>query len=136
MAELVITAAQLLPTANAPASKIVSGEAIAIGDVIARDDNGKGVKADANGAAPLNAPIGIAVCSSAAAGQSILYVSSDSNFKIGATVVNGTPYYLTATPGKIGEFSDLAAGMSVCQVGYGKGTDHMVLHFFNTGQTL
>lgn len=114
MANLNITAANVLPSDNAIIEHGVAGVAIAAGDVLYRDtsDSNKLKLADANDASAIvRAVRGIAV-NSAAAGQRVSYVTEDSALTLGTGLVAiGDGLILSATPGKIAPEADLASGM-------------------------
>ncbi len=121
MADIVITAANVVPSAKARIWREVAGVAIAAGQVIYRDpeDGHKAKLADANsGSAPARAPEGMAI-NSAAAGQEVSYVKEDAELTLGAVVSNGTVYVLSATPGGVAPAGDLAAGWYPCVLAVG-----------------
>jgi hypothetical protein len=112
MADLTITAASFLPSDNASIVTCVAGATIAAGDVLYRDtaDSSKVKPADANsGTSAARTVFGIAL-HAVAAGQKLLVVTEDPALVVGAAVVTGTTYILSANAGKIAPDSDAAAG--------------------------
>jgi hypothetical protein len=124
MADLTITAASVVPSANAKIHRAKAGATITAGQLIYLDTAAASVAklADANGAsAEIRTPIGIAI-NSAATGQEVAYVKEDPNLTIGATVANGAAYILSATAGGLAPIADLASGMFPCIVAMGINT--------------
>ncbi|MEA3212257.1 MAG: hypothetical protein QOE70_5314 [Chthoniobacter sp.] len=122
MANLSLTPADIIPSTTS-FLRGTAGTAINAGDLIYKDSTGLLQLSDADGAAAAQAVDGIAVCSGAD-GQPINYVAEDADLEIGAGT-SGTPYFLSATPGKICEAGDLAAGMKTIFVGSGKPGDKL-----------
>lgn len=110
MADLSITAANVLAGADAVAKDGTAGATITSGQAVYRDSADDRYKlADNNSAtAAVRAPKGIAL-NSAAAGQPIR-VLTEGDITIGATLTPGVVYYLSDTPGGICPVADLAAG--------------------------
>ncbi len=125
MANLSSTAANVRRGANSTPRRGVAGATIAPCDVIYLDPGDQTLKlADANSGAAGDAIRkfrGIAV-NGASSGQDVDYVSADDDFTPGATLVPGTPYFMSSTPGKLCELADLAAGATVTFVGIAKST--------------
>lgn len=118
MADLVITPANVVPGSDAAivfANR--AGEAIAQGkQVYLNSTTRKWMLADSNDAsAEVRAATGTALCS-AALNQPIA-VQKDGSVTIGATLVPGTDYYLSDTPGGICPVADVGVGEYVCRVG-------------------
>jgi hypothetical protein len=110
--------------------------AITAGDVVAIYADGTIGRADANGPAPTDTPVGIAVCSTPGAGQLMLYVSQDAGFEPGAPTTSGVAYFLSGNPGKICLESDLTAGMKTSLIGFGKSDGNLSLNIVPSGQTI
>jgi hypothetical protein len=136
MADITITPSAVFPSAAAQPIRGIAGAAVLAGDVVALDATGKVVPADANGVAPISTPVGIAANSAPGIGQYVMYITDDPDFAVGGTTVPGTPYFLSANPGKIGVAADLIAGMKTSLVGFGKTTSTMVLHLYASGVTV
>lgn len=122
MADLSLTAANVIMSAAGKKSDGIAGEAITAGDVLYKDssDSNKLKLADAN-AAGKRGVVGIAL-NDAATGQTVSYCISDSALAIGATVSIGYIAILSGTPGAIAPAADAAAGMEVVILGVGVST--------------
>lgn len=119
MANLSITAASVATSLGSQVSA-TAGVAISAGQAVYLDSTTSTIKlADAN-ALLSAAVVGIAV-NSAAAGQPITYQPTGL-ITIGATVVTGTAYYLSATAGGICLESDLVSGEYVTFLGIATST--------------
>lgn len=136
MADLVIVPATLFPSTQITPIRGVAAAAITAGQVVCVNADSTIGLADANGTPPVNLPAGVAICSAAGPGQSILYVSTDPNFTIGATVVSGKIYCLSGNPGGICLEADLAAGMATSIIGVGNGTTKLWLAVLPSGQII
>ncbi|MEA3207354.1 MAG: hypothetical protein QOE70_411 [Chthoniobacter sp.] len=119
MANLAITPANIVPGANANPQRATAGVAIAAGDIVYKDTTGKLQLSDADGAAAAQAVQGMAV-NSAGVGQPANFVTEDDDLDTGGAAVEGVPYFLSATAGKMCEEGDLATGMRSIFVGVGK----------------
>src|SRR3977135_1966111 len=100
MADLVITPANVLASAQATVAQGVAAVAILAGQVVYKDVTGKFNLADANGVTPAFKAFGIAQ-HAAAALQPMQVAIADPLFVVGATLVVGTTYILSGTPGAI-----------------------------------
>jgi hypothetical protein len=122
MADLSLTAANVIMSAAGKKSDGIAGEAITAGDVLYKDsaDSNKLKLADAN-AAGKRGVVGIAL-NDAATGQTVSYCISDSALAIGATVSIGYIAILSGTAGAIAPAADAAAGMEVVILGVGVST--------------
>lgn len=134
MTDLAITATSVLPGSNAVKDSGIAGEAIAAGKAIflntttnrwmLSDNNGTGTRI-VNGIA-LNA---------AAVGQPVDY-QKGGDITIGATLVAGTDYWLSGTPGGIAPRVDLVTGMDPILIGIAKTTAILTLAVTDVGVTL
>ncbi len=137
MADLTITAASVVPGANARFRSGPAGAAITAGEVVYPDASGDIQLADNNASAITagsGGVIGLAVCD-AAASQRVTYVTLDDDLTIGATVAVGTSYYLSATAGKIAPEADLVTGNYATLLGVGKSTTKISYAPIITGAT-
>ena len=116
MANLTITAANVIAATGVAKKEGVAGVTIAAGDALYADatDAGKLKLAIATSAAAA-AFVGIAV-TGAAANQPVLYVPVG-QLAIGATIRIGAVYVVSATAGKICPVADLVAGNFVSVIG-------------------
>lgn len=120
MADLSITAANVLPGSDAVTEAGTAGETITAGQAVYRDaTTRKYMKADANSlTAAARQARGIAL-NGASNGQPLTILKSG-DITIGATVTAGTDYYLSDTPGGICPRADIGSGEYVCLIGIAK----------------
>lgn len=135
MSALVITAANVKPSAAASLRQNIAGVAITAGQLVYKDANGKMQLSDSNAGDASSAVHGVAVAS-AAADQPVAWVDSDSALTIGATVVKGTTYCLGATAGSIVPQADLITADRVIVVGIAPDTAKLNLHIWDSGVVL
>lgn len=99
MADLAVTAANVVKGPNAAFNQGIAGVAITAGQILYLDPATNTLKlADANGVAATQVIAGVAL-NNAAANQPIVYDTLDAALVIGATLVSGDVIYLSATPG-------------------------------------
>lgn len=117
MADLVITAASVVKGADARTVEGIAGETILAGQVVyLAAATGKWMKADNNSAtAEVRQATGIALTGSSL--NQPIVVQKSGQITIGATLVAGTAYYLSDTPGGICPLADLLTGEYVCLLG-------------------
>jgi len=121
MADLTITAANVLSGKRPGLKSGNAGEALAAGKVVYLDAVTNTYKlADSNGAPALRAVEGIAM-NGAATGQPVV-VQTDGDITIGATLAPGVAYYLSDTPGGICPAADVGTGEYVVLLGLAKST--------------
>lgn len=128
MADLVITASQVVPSTNARFQTGDAGEALTAGmPAYRKTADRKWYKADADAVDSAEAA-GIVVCD-AAAGQRV-FVQDDGDLVLGAAAapVAGETYVVSATAGKIAPIADLASGDYVTHLGVGKTGNKLQLH--------
>jgi hypothetical protein len=96
MADIAITAANFLGSANARYIQQKAGVALTAGQFVYFDTGSGTVKlAKANGAAPINTLFGVAA-ENAAANQQVLVITSDPALAIGGTIAAGAVCWLSA----------------------------------------
>jgi len=136
MASLSITAASVLPGSGASVEHGTSGATITAGMVVYRDTaDGKYKIADADSASSLaRDPRGIAL-NTASNGQP-LAIARAGDVTIGATVVAGTAYYLSPTPGEIGVVGDVQSGDDPIILGVAKTTAILTVKIQDPGVTI
>lgn len=122
MVDIVITAASVLSGANAVIESGSAGEAIVAGKAVYKSaSTKKWMLADSNSAtAEVRQVAGIAL-NGAALNQPVS-VQKHGDITLGATLVAGTGYFLSDTPGGICVVADVGAGEYVCQLGLAKST--------------
>jgi hypothetical protein len=120
MADLAITAANVVSGSNATIARGVAGAAITAGQAVYLDPTtGKYLLADSNSAtAAARQASGISL-HGAALNQPIA-VQTAGDITIGGAVTPGVAYYLSDTPGGICPVADIGAGEYVCLLGVAK----------------
>jgi hypothetical protein len=122
MADLTVTASQVLPDTTYDIRRGIAAAAITAGQVVCLDPTTLTVKLfDANDTAVNQLTPGIALCS-ASAGQPVSWqeaAGAQVTIGAGAAPANGAVYVASATPGGIGAVADLAAGWVRAIVGIG-----------------
>lgn len=136
MADLSITAANVVAGANASRNEGIAGATVTAGAVLYREASSNTWKlADNNaGTAEIRGAVAVAL-GGASNGQPIFFQTSGP-ITIGATLTPGTAYYLSGTPGKICPLGDLATGMDVVLIGVAQSTSVLLLGIQNSGVTL
>lgn len=122
MADLVITAASVVAGSNATKEAGNAGEAITAGKAVYKSSTTKKwMLADSNSAtAEARKPRGIAL--NGASLDQPLVVQTGGDITLGATIVAGTDYYLSDTPGGICPRADIGTGEYVVLIGLAKST--------------
>jgi hypothetical protein len=133
MADISVTAANVLAGANAKKRTGIAGATITAGQVLYEDssDSNKLKLADANASALTAKVAGIAL-HGAATGQPITFVEEDDDFTPGATLslsaaADDGVYILSGTAGGIAPVGDLASGMYPVVLGVAKSSSKMIL---------
>lgn len=127
MADLSITAANVVAGANASVEPGVAGEAIAAGKAVYLSSTSKKwMLADSNSAtAEARKAIGVAL-NGAALNQPV-DIQKAGDITIGASLTPGTAYFLSDTPGGICPLADVGAGEYVCLLGLAKSATVLAL---------
>lgn len=118
MSNLAITPADVVPGPNSTPARGTAGAAIEAGDLIYKDATQKIQLSDADGAVAAQAVQGMAV-NSAALGQPVNFVGEDDDLDVGAAI-EGKPYFLSETAGKMCPIEDLQPDSKAIFVGIGK----------------
>ena len=136
MADLTITAANVLAGTGASVFHGKAGATVTAGQVVYEDDStdrfGLADNNSATAAAKLPAGIGL---NGASNGQP-LAVHRAGDITIGATLTPGTAYYLSDTPGGICPLADLASGETVVLIGIAKSATVLHVDIQVSGVTL
>lgn len=136
MADLVITAASVLPASNAERDTGVAGETIVAGKpVYLAATTNRWMLADSNSATAEARQAKAIALNGASVGQPVAFQKSG-DITIGATLVAGTAYYLSDTPGGICPLADVGSGEYVCLIGIAKSTSVLQLSFQFPGVAL
>lgn len=127
MANLTITAANVVAGANAAVDGGVAGEAITAGQAVYKSSaTKKWLLADSNSAtAEARQATGIAL--NVASLNQPVDVQKGGDITIGAALTAGTAYYLSDTPGAICPLADVGSGEYVCLLGLAKTTAVLAL---------
>jgi hypothetical protein len=136
MADLAITAANVVAGNGAKTETGTAGAVITAGQVVYKDaaDN-KFKLADTDSAtAAARSPYGIAL--HAAAANQPLAVLVSGPITIGAAVAAAVPYFLSGTAGGICPFADVAAGDYTCIIGMGVSATVINVKFQEAGVVL
>lgn len=122
MANLSITAANVVADSSASREAGTAGEAIAAGEAVYyASATRKWMLADADSAtAEARRPTGIAL-NTAALNQPVDVLKSG-DLTVGAVLTAGAAYYLSDDPGKICPLADVTGGDYICLIGLAKST--------------
>ncbi len=136
MADLAITAANVLAGAGASVSRGVAGATVTAGQAVYLDTaTGTWKLADNNSAtAAVRAPGGLAL-NGASNGQP-LAVLTEGPITIGAALTAGVAYYLSDTPGGICPVADLATGEYPTVIGIATSTTALNVQINSSGVAL
>jgi hypothetical protein len=137
MADLTITAANVVAGSGARVEHGTAGATITAGQVVYLDSTttGKWQLADNNSAtAAVRSPRGIAL-NGASLNQPIA-VQTDGPLTIGATLTAGVAYYLSDTPGGICPVADLTSGEYPTLLGLATSTSVLDVDIQNSGVAL
>ncbi len=135
MADLTVTAANVVKGSNATIEQGTSGASVTAGQVVYKDANGKYQLADSNsGTAIARSPRGIAL--HAAAANQPLAIHRSGEITIGATMTAGVAYYLSDTPGGICPVADVGSGEYSVILGIAKSTTILDVKIQESGVAL
>lgn len=136
MADITVTAANVVAGSNSSVAHGAAGETIAQGKTVVFDDTVKKWKlADSNTAtAALRVPQGISL-NSAALNQP-LAVHKSGDITIGATLTAGVTYYQSDTPGGICPVADVGSGEYATVIGIAKSTTVLAVNIQASGVAL
>lgn len=136
MADLTITAASVLPGANASISQGTAGEAVTAGKAVYLSSTSrKWMLADSNSATAEARKAGGIALNGASLNQPVS-VQTSGDITIGGALTAGTAYYLSDTPGGICPIADVGAGEYVCLLGLAKSTTVLALNIQFPGVSL
>lgn len=135
MADISITAANVLPGADARIEHGTFGATITQGQVVYRDPaDGEYKLADTDSAtAAVKVPRGIALNAGSDGQPATIQLSGD--ITIGATLTAGAAYYLSPVPGGIGLIAEVAIGDDYTLLGLAKSTTVLDLDIQVSGVT-
>ncbi|NEJ73792.1 hypothetical protein GR197_25165 [Rhizobium phaseoli] len=127
MADIVITPANVLAASNAERDAGIAGETITAGKAIylAATTN-RWMLADSNSATAEARQAKAIALNGASVGQPVAFQKSG-DITIGGTLVAGSAYYLSDTPGGICALADVGSGEYVCLLGLAKSTSVLAM---------
>ena len=133
MADLTLTAANVLAGSNATTNLGTAGATITAGQVVYFDDTTKTYKlADTDSAtAAVRSPAGIAL-NGASAGQPLM-VQTGGDITLGAVLTAGVAYYLSGTAGGICPVADVTSGDYPVILGMAKSTSVLAIKIVEAG---
>lgn len=132
MADLSITASEVIPGTGAKLGIGEAGEALTPAQPVYRKTDGKVYKADADALASA-ASIGLTTCT-AASGQDVIYQwAGPLTIGASASVAQGQVYCVSATAGGISPEGDIASGKYVTVLGVGNSTNGIEVCLFASG---
>lgn len=134
MADLVITAANVARGSNALVEYGTTAVAVTAGQAVFSDPTTGTFKLSSNNGVGTRDVYGIAL-HAAAAGQP-LAVQRGGDITLGATLVAGTDYWLSATLGGTCPRADLGVGKDPVLIGIAKSTSVLTLNITDVGVTL
>lgn len=136
MADIVITPGSVIAGSNAAVVHGTAGATITAGQVVYQAATDKKWKLADNDSvtAEVRQAQGVAL-NSASDGQPVA-VQKSGDITIGGTLTAGVSYYLSATPGGIAPYADIASGDYVCLLGMSKSTTVLALDISYTGVAL
>lgn len=136
MADLTITAANVVKGSGSNVDYGIAGAAVIAGQAVYKDaTTGKYLLADDNSAtAAARIPAGIAL--NGAAINQPLVVHKSGQLTLGATLTPGVAYYLSDTPGGICPVADLAAGEYSSIIGIAKSASVLDVNISSSGVSL
>lgn len=136
MANLAITAANVLAGSNASTKQGTAGATITAGQTVYQDTADKTYKlADCNSATALARSCAGIALNGASAGQPLM-VQFGGDITIGATLTAGVAYYLSGTPGAICPVADLTTGDYPTVLGIAKSTSVLAIDINESGVAL
>jgi hypothetical protein len=136
MVDLVITPANVIATGSAIKETGIAGVSILAGQTVYKEAaTGLFKLADSNNATvEAQVPYGIAL-NPALTSQPVTVITSG-DYAVGATLVAGSFYYQSETPGGIQPVADLAATEKVTAIGFATTTTNLTVRITPTGVTL
>lgn len=133
MADLTLTAANVVAADNAVKETGLAGETIVAGKAVYKSPTTKKwMLADSNSATAAAKTAGGIALNGASLNQPIT-VAKSGDITIGGTMTAGATYFLSDTPGGICPDADVGSGENVCQLGVAKSTTVLSVKIFAPG---
>ncbi len=135
MADLTVTAANVVAGSNPGTDTYLAGETITAGQALyLASATKKFMKAD-NDSGTAEAKVATHIALNGASANQPVVGQKSGTVTIGATMTNGAAYYLSATAGGICPDADVVAGKNVCLIGFAISTTVLSLGFRAPGVT-
>lgn len=133
MADLTVSAVNLIPAASASIKHGISGAAIAAGKSVYIDPDAKTIKLADNDAvvAAEHDAVGISLNATAAAGQPVSYIK-DGDLAMGTILTKGETYCVSGTAGGICPRADVTTGDELVILGVAKSTSVLAVGIRDT----
>lgn len=132
MADVTITAANVVAADNATKESGLAGETITAGKAVYKAASKKWMLADSDSATVAAKTAGGIALNGASLNQPITVIKGG-DLTIGGTLVAGATYFLSNTGGGICPDADVGAGENVCQLGVAKSTSVLSVKIFAPG---
>lgn len=136
MTDLVVTVASVVAGSNATRSSGTAGETITAGQAVYFDTSVNKWKLASSTSATAGANHPTAVALDGASLNQPITVQTSGDITIGGTLVAGSAYYLSPTPGGITLIDGVTTGDAVCQLGLAKSTTVLTISVQYPGVTL
>lgn len=136
MADISITAANVIAGSNATVEHGTAGATITAGQVVYKAASDKKWKLADNNSATSEVRIATGVALNGASNGQPISVQKAGDITIGGTMTAGVAYYLSDTPGGICPVADLASGEYSCLLGMSKSTTVLALDISYSGVAL
>lgn len=136
MADISITAANVVPSSAATTERGTAGETITAGKAVYKSSTTKKWMLADNNSATAEAKVADGIALTGSSNNQPIVVLTAGDVTIGATLTAGTAYYLSDTAGGICPLADLASGESVCLLGLAKSTTVLTVDIQAPGVTL
>ena len=134
MADIVVTAANVLASGQASKETGVAGVAVTAGQPVYKETGTDLFKLTDCDSATVEARNFYGMTLNAAGvGQPVSVAKSDPDFTPGATLTKGSRYYASGTAGGIAPEADLASGDHVVLIGVASSTTKLVMKPLNSG---
>jgi hypothetical protein len=137
MADLTVTAANVVNTSAVTTQGVAGGTITAGQAVYKRASDGKWLAAQCDGTAEEAGSVDVGIALHAALANQPVVVALDGAINIGATTSKATLYVVGAAAGGVAPIADLTSGQRITHLGYATATDGtLVIHRRATGATI
>lgn len=133
MADLTITASQVVPGTGAQFTDLVAAVAITAGQAVYKNTSNQAALADNDASSTTARAIGIATNGAAASQYVRVQYAGELTLGAGAAPTNGVVYVLSSTAGGIAPAADLASGDYTTILGVGIGSNKIKMNVFPSG---